>query len=202
MSLGDKAKEVIRSANTILEGMAVTFSHMLREPITIQYPDRTEKPVTQMLQKRFRGLLEVQLDICIGCKRCEKACPINCIAVELSKDAETKKMMISRFDIDVSKCMFCGLCAEVCASEVTGAIRHTREFEAACGTLDALVFRYVEPGHPVPLYKAPKDKSEIPVGEAGPHAREARERALRDNPATFAELRKPKSEAAPAESAG
>jgi NAD(P)H-quinone oxidoreductase subunit I len=98
-------------------------------------------------------------------------------------------MMIHRFDIDVSKCMFCGLCVEACLSDATGAIRHTREFEGACGSLDALVLRYVEPGKPQPLYKSPKDKNEMPVGEYGPHAREARERALRDNPALMRALR-------------
>ena len=32
------------AAGTILEGMAVTFSHLFREPITIQYPDKTDRP--------------------------------------------------------------------------------------------------------------------------------------------------------------
>jgi hypothetical protein len=41
----------------------------------------------------------------------------------------------------------------------------------------------------VPIWKAPKDLGEVPVGEYGPHAREARERAMRDNPAQLEELR-------------
>jgi hypothetical protein len=50
------------------------------------------------------------------------------------------------------------------------------------------VFRFIPEGLQ-PLYKAPKDLSELPVGEYGPHAREARERAMRDNPAVLEELR-------------
>ncbi len=189
MSAFEKACEIGRSANTILEGLAVTFSHLFREPITTQYPDRTAEPVTSKLPPRYRGFLELQVDICGGCRRCEKACPIDCIVVDLQKDPETKKMMMHRFDIDLSKCMFCGLCVEACRSDASGAIRHTREFEGACSSLDALVLRFIEPGKPQPLYKTPKDKTEIPVGEYGAHAREARERALRDNLDVMEKLR-------------
>jgi formate hydrogenlyase subunit 6/NADH:ubiquinone oxidoreductase subunit I len=190
MSFSYYLDEITRSANTIFEGLAVTFSHLFREPVTIQYPDRTTRPVREMLPERYRGFLEVQLDICAACKRCERACPVECIVVETQKNPETKKLMVVRFDLDVSKCMFCGLCVEACEDGATGAIRHTREFEGSVGNLDALVFRFVPEGKEFPMYRAPKDKAEIPIGEIGPSAREARERALRDNPALFDRLRR------------
>jgi len=180
---------IVRASTTIFEGLAVTFSHLIREPVTIQYPDRTTKPVSEMLPRRFRGLLEVQMSICGACRRCERICPIDCIRVETRKNPETKKLMFTRFDIDLSKCMFCGMCVEACGDGATGALRHTREFEGSVGNVDALVFRFVQPGEELPIYKVPKDKAEIQVGEIGPYAREARERALRDNIPLMRELR-------------
>ncbi|HHH10777.1 MAG TPA: NADH-quinone oxidoreductase subunit I, partial [Sorangium sp.] len=59
MEFSEYLKSISHTANTILEGMAVTFSHLFREPTTIQYPDRIPRPVSQMLPPRYRGFLEV-----------------------------------------------------------------------------------------------------------------------------------------------
>jgi formate hydrogenlyase subunit 6/NADH:ubiquinone oxidoreductase subunit I len=188
MDFNDYIKSVFTTSGTILEGMAVTFSHLFREPITVQYPDRIDRPVSETLPPRYRGFLEVQMDICTGCKRCERACPIECIVIDLEKNPETRKQEMTRFDIDMGKCMYCGLCVEACVFESTGAIRHTTEFEAATNVFGSLTFRFIPEGTE-PLYKAPKDLSEVPLGTYGPCAREARERAMRDNPAILHELR-------------
>ncbi len=188
MDLGEYFSSIKTAANTILEGMAVTFSHLFREPITVQYPERLERPISEMLPPRYRGFLEVQMDICTGCKRCERACPIECIAIDLEKNPETRKQEMTRFDIDMGKCMYCGLCVEACKFESTGAIRHTTEFEGATSSFGTLTFRFIN-GANEPLYKAPKDLSEVPLGKYGPCAREARERAMRDNPAVLLELK-------------
>src|SRR5512139_1441560 len=150
---------------TTFEAMSVTFSHLFRTPYTIQYPDRMPVRVQDTLPYRYRGILEVDLEICTGCLACERACPIDCIVIEAKKD-ENKQMILSRFDIDMAKCMYCGLCSEPCP---TGSIHHTREFEGSDYSLESLVRRFVKV--PVPAYKPKKsgedDPAIVPILERG-----------------------------------
>ncbi len=141
----------METCRTVLDGMAVTFSHLVRKPSTVQYPDRTRIRVQDTLPFRYRGILDVDIEICTGCLACERACPIDCIVIDAKKDAQTREMVLARFDIDMAKCMYCGLCSEPCP---TGAIHHTPEFEGADYSLESLVRRFV--GAPVVAYKPKK----------------------------------------------
>ncbi len=136
---------------TIFDGMAVSASHLIRRPYTIQYPDRTPVRVQDTLPFRYRGILDVDLEICTGCLACERACPIDCIVIVCEKNAQTRELTISQFDIDIAKCMYCGLCSEPCP---TGSIHHTTEFEGADFSLESLIRRYVP--EPVVAYKPKK----------------------------------------------
>jgi formate hydrogenlyase subunit 6/NADH:ubiquinone oxidoreductase subunit I len=132
---------VWRTSTTIFEGLSVTMSWMFRRPATIQYPDKIDKPVQEMLPDTYRGVLEVDLARCTACLLCARACPIDCIKIESGKDAETGARMITRFDIDMGRCMYCGLCAEACQYD---ALVHTTEFEASVATPDELVLHFVK----------------------------------------------------------
>ena len=152
---------------TIFDGMAVTFSHFVRKPSTVQYPDRMPVRVQDTLPFRYRGILEVDLEICTGCLACERACPIDCIVIDVTKDKATKGMVMTRFDIDMAKCMYCGLCSEPCP---TGAIHHTPEFEGSDFSLESLIRRFVK--DPVVAYKPKK------AGEDDPELKEMLDRGL------------------------
>ena len=161
-------QNIKEAVGTIFEGMSVTFSHFMRKPYTIQYPDRVPVRVQDTLPFRYRGILEVDLEICTGCLACERACPIDCIVIDMEKDQKTKGMILSRFDIDIAKCMYCGLCSEVCP---TGSIHHTTEFEGADFSLESMIRRFVKA--PIVAYKAKKE------GETDPAIAPILERGMR-----------------------
>ena len=135
-------KSTVQSA---WEGMSVTLSYMFRRPMTVQYagPEKARASgelIQETLPARYRGFLEVDTSICTACNACERACPINVIAIEIEKDpANPKQRVMTRFDIDLGKCMFCGLCVEPCP---TGSIQHTKEFEGTQQNLPNLVLRF------------------------------------------------------------
>ena len=88
--LGSTSRTSSTPSTTVFEGMAVTCSHFVRKPSTVQYPDRIDVRVQDTLPFRYRGILEVDLEICTGCLACERACPIDCIVIEAEKDKQTK----------------------------------------------------------------------------------------------------------------
>jgi NADH-quinone oxidoreductase subunit I len=161
-------RNIRETVTSIFEGLTITFSHFVRKPYTVQYPDRTPVPVQDTLPFRYRGHLEVDMEICTGCLACERACPIDCIVIDAEKDKKTKEMILTRFDIDLAKCMYCGLCSEPCP---TGAIHHTPEFEGADYSLESLVRRYIKA--PAAAYKPKK------TGETDPDLKDLLSRGLR-----------------------
>jgi formate hydrogenlyase subunit 6/NADH:ubiquinone oxidoreductase subunit I len=73
--------------------------------------------------------------ICVGCTFCARTCPDYAIRVERVDDPGAR--CVTRYDLDLSKCCFCGLCAEQCP---TGALVHTGQYELSFYTRDLMVF--------------------------------------------------------------
>ncbi|MBU1100302.1 MAG: NADH-quinone oxidoreductase subunit I [Bacteroidetes bacterium] len=108
---------------TVLVGMKITFMHMFTKSVTIQYPT-----VKVKLPERVRNRLYVNMDDCIGCLQCERACPVSCIEIETVKsvpsedlgttsNGKKKALHVTTFNIDFAKCCYCQLCVFPCPTE-------------------------------------------------------------------------------------
>ncbi|MDT8447921.1 MAG: 4Fe-4S binding protein [bacterium] len=154
---------VLNGISSMFEGMSITLASMFTRAQTVQYPEVDPRSVASQRQnykgnfrgmpENYRGLLDVEMDICTACLICMRACPIDCIVITNVKcdkrvfNGRSGKKAVqtraaTRFDIDLGKCMFCGLCTLPCP---TGAIFHTNEFAWNKEDLDSLVKRFVDP---------------------------------------------------------
>ncbi|MEE8336712.1 MAG: NADH-quinone oxidoreductase subunit I [Dehalococcoidia bacterium] len=92
----------------IVRGMLLTLRHIIRPPITVDYPE-----VERNVPIRARTNLLWFEERCTGCSTCAQACPDGCILVETAP-REDGTMEILRYEIDFRICMYCGLCTEAC----------------------------------------------------------------------------------------
>lgn len=96
----------------IAKGMAVTFKHLFRPPITVQYPE--EKLVVSR-RERGNDLVWYQ-EKCTGCATCAKSCPQGNIVI-ITHTGKDNNYVVDKFELDTGRCMFCGLCVESCPYE-------------------------------------------------------------------------------------
>ena len=127
----------------IIKGMAVTAknffgSYVSKERLTtVQYPEERLAPkenTRQFPMLVFDGDPEKGLR-CVACTICEKECPPQCIYIVKSKDKKPDykgqpQLYPAVFDIDISVCMSCSICAEVCPFE---SIKMNTDFELGTG---------------------------------------------------------------------
>ena len=191
-------RNIYKGVYTVLVGMRITIRQFFEPNVTHQYPyehDFEKKQNVREIPKGYRGQLYNRIEDCIGCKKCELICPVDCITIigdKLPKgeqlwdsmnvvhlkdgrevigiiEGDDKKIMsedamtitnittrlgpqevidrleasgddnrtesfsteevsrvvtrnpvvfyLDQFDIDMSICMYCGLCTEVCPTQ-------------------------------------------------------------------------------------
>jgi NADH-quinone oxidoreductase subunit I len=110
---------------SLITGIWNVFLHAFRKRVTVQYPE--QRPP---LPPRYRGRIILSRDPdggerCVACYLCSAACPVDCIALQATQDANRRRYP-EFFRINFSRCIFCGYCEEACP---TYAIQLTPDFE-------------------------------------------------------------------------
>ena len=86
----------------VARGMLTTISHLVKPPVTIQYPEeRLEMPI--WTRGRPRLIYEVDSGElrCTACGACALACPVDVIKIE-QHPSPIKGKVLDRFDIDMA----------------------------------------------------------------------------------------------------
>jgi len=77
-------KEAFNAGIYLYNGISVTFDHLRRRPVTVQYPYEKLIP-----SERYRGRIHYEFDKCIACEVCVRVCPINLPVVDWVMNKET-----------------------------------------------------------------------------------------------------------------
>ena len=135
---------------TVAIGLKITFSHLFTGAVTIQYPDERLQ-----LPERERNRLFVNMDDCIGCDQCARACPVSCIYLDTIKvtpgdivgrtgvtsNGRKKALYVPTFTIDFAKCCYCQLCVFPCPTE---CIYMTEVFEFTEFERDKFIYEFTD----------------------------------------------------------
>ena len=84
--------------------------------------------------------LRCQSGVCVGCTFCARTCPDYAHAGRARRRPRLAAA-VTRYDLDLSKCCFCGLCAEQCP---TDALTHTGQYELTFYHRDLMIFDRAE----------------------------------------------------------
>jgi len=109
--------------------------------------DKISKPIPlDYLPARHRGLHYLETEKCIMCFQCARACPVDCIDIEGTREMTPglegahrgDKVNLTRFTIDYSLCIFCDHCTLACPDKQV-CIHMGKEFDMTSFTQGNLV---------------------------------------------------------------
>ena len=170
--MSEYLNNIVYGVKSFLTGMKLTMDHFRNKKelvATLQYPHE-KWPIPERNigfnhseYNLIRSRLHVDIDDCIACMQCEKACPVDCIKIDsikppkgseidcgMTSNDTQKKMIVSRFTIDMSECMYCNLCVYPCPEECIymvggpNAEKHEIDYEFSQYKRDGMIFEFAD----------------------------------------------------------
>jgi NADH-quinone oxidoreductase subunit I len=133
---------LFRSVATVAQGLYLTLWYLVKTFQRRTYTERYQYPELPVpVQPRYRGFHRFDLTTCIGCDRCVRACPVDCIYIEKEKNPVGKGLRVNSFVIDYTKCMFCALCVDPCPVD---CIFMGSTFDQSCYSRDGCIIDFAK----------------------------------------------------------
>ena len=127
---------------SVFSGLLVTFKHIFRKKDTIQYPEEKHA-----FGPRYRGVPALVTDQdgrekCVACYMCQWVCPPLAITIEAAEYPKDDPLHAiekfpAKFDINMLRCIYCGLCEEACPEE---AIFMSKTYVVVGHARDLMIF--------------------------------------------------------------
>lgn len=146
----------------VIKAIISGYKHLFKSRMTVKYPDQKLK-----LPERFKGRHVLDIDACSSCLSCYRICPPKAITMVTlvenalkeeipektqNEDAPKKKKRERVYpQISYERCVFCGLCVDVCPKS---ALFMTHSFELSAYVRENLIY-------------TPEQLSEVPSEEEG-----------------------------------
>ena len=108
------------------KGFVVTFKHLFKKPLTLDYPRKKKAMVPRYRGKHFLERYDDGTERCVCCGLCAAACPADAIYMEPDEN-EKGERLAKVYEINLLRCIFCGFCEEACPEEAI-FLGHEYEF--------------------------------------------------------------------------